>query len=183
MFYLPVGLIKGVGALGVIAAGSLIGFGLAGRLEDDLREMDRLESLLVGLRSEISYALVPLPEALRKHGARVDGATGRVAARIGELSGLENRTTLVEAVSEAMNEMDSADIGVPTLSPFHTALFLDLARVLGTTGYREQAAYLDHALESARNHRRSCEDEFRKRARVYRYLGVLSSVCLVIVML
>lgn len=183
MFELPISLIKGIGALGVVAAGSLIGFGLAGRLEDDLREMERLESLLLGLRSEISYALVPLPEALRKHGTRVGGITGRVAARVGELSGLEHRTTLAEAVLEAMDEITATDTGDFKLSPFHATLFLDLARVLGTTGHREQAAYLDHALESSRNHRQACQDELRKRARVYRYLGVLSSVSLVIVML
>ncbi|HHW27821.1 MAG TPA: hypothetical protein GXX23_10900 [Firmicutes bacterium] len=181
MFELPVALVKGAGALSVIAAGTLIGLGLAGRLEEDLREMERLESLLIGLGTEISYALVPLPEALRKHGNRVGGAIGKVVSRIGELSGLERRRTLAEAASMALDE--AAGLGEPPLLPFHAALLLDLARVLGTTGHKEQAAYIDHALASVRAHRRASEDELRKRARVYRYLGVLSSVSLVIVML
>ncbi len=181
MIELPLSLIRGAGALGVVVAGSLMGFSLASRLEEDLREMERLESLLLGLSSEISYALVPLPEALQKHGARVGGTVGKVASRMGELSGLERRTTLPEAAVLALDE--AADTGDGRLPTFHAALLLDLARVLGTTGHREQVAYLDQALETARSHRKSVEDEFRKRARVYRYLGVLSSVSLVIVML
>jgi stage III sporulation protein AB len=178
---LALSLIRGSGALGVVAAGTLIGFSLARRLEDDLREMERLESLLLGLRSEISYALVPLPQALRKHGTRVGGTVGAVALRMGDLSGLERRTTLPEAAALALDE--AAGSGGGTLPAFHAALLSDLARVLGTTGHREQAAHLDHALETAQNHRRSVEDDFRKRARLYRYLGVLSSVSIVIVML
>lgn len=173
---------KATGAFLVVTAGCMIGFGHASRLEEELKEMQRLESFLIGLISDISYALLPLPRALVQNGQRVGGAIGSSFAALGRAAGMENRATLGEALAQ-MTSDERGEACVSRPLPFHASLMSDLVRVLGTSGHKEQIAHVQHALDTAKNYRLEREHEYRNRARVSRYLGVLGSLGAVITFL
>ncbi len=166
-----------LGSAAVVSAGGFLGFGLAGRLEQELMEMNRFESGLLGLKAEISYSLLPLPKALIKCGERVGGIVGQVFLQVGEKTGMEHRKIPWEAFWESLNE---TDFGIP---PHQLVLLEDLFKNLGTSGYKEQVAFIEALLEDAKSRRKLLEGEYRKKARVYRYLGVLGAACVVIILL
>lgn len=168
---------KVLGSVLVIAAGGIAGFGLAGRLESELKELERLELALLCLSGEISYSLTPLPGALARAGERAGGATGSLLRRFGALTGLSQRRTAIEALDQALAEDGGK---VPR---FERELLRDLAGSLGTSGHKEQERYIEMSIGKARSLRTQFEDECRKRAKLYRYLGVFGGACVAIVLL
>jgi stage III sporulation protein AB len=168
---------KLLGSVLVVAAGAYGGFGLAGRLESELKELERLEVALLCLSSEISYSLTPLPAALQSAGKRSGGVVGALFCRFGALTGLSQRRTAAEAL-----EMALAEAGKKVAAPARE-LLKELAVNLGTSGHKEQERYIEMSLSKARGLRQEFEGECRKRAKLYRYLGVFGGACVAIVLL
>jgi stage III sporulation protein AB len=162
----------------VVAAGGIAGFSLAGRLETELKELQRLETALLCLSSEISYSLTPLPGALERAGERAGGASGALFERVGALTGLSQRRNVTQALDLALAEGPSR-----SLAPFEVDLVRDLAKNLGTSGHKEQVRYIEMSIDRVRSRRREFEDECRKKAKLYRYLGLFSGACIAIVLL
>ena len=168
--------VKALGCALVVTAGGLAGFSAAARVETELRELERLEAALLCLSSEISYALTPLPEALKRAGATAGGAVGALFARVGALAGLSNRRSVSQALDLALGE-------ARPLAPKVADIMRDLAMNLGTSGHKEQVRYIEMSMDRVRSLRKESEDECRKKARLYRYLGLFSGACLAIVLL
>lgn len=177
MAWLP-GLVRSVGTILVIGAGTVAGFGTAARLEDELKELERLELGLLCLSSEIAYSLLPLPSALKRAGEQAGGMTGLLLSRTGALTGLAQRRTPVDALDLALS-----DQSLSRLPSFEVGLLRELAANLGVSGHKEEARFIEMSIERARSHRREFEEECRKKARIYRYLGLLSGACVAIVLL
>ena len=60
------------GSAMIVSSLSGLGFYWAGLLDREMQELDRLETALAGLSADISYALLPLREALRRQGKKVE---------------------------------------------------------------------------------------------------------------
>lgn len=189
----------------------MTGFGLAGRLEGELGELERLEVALLNLSSEISYSLQPLPGALVRAGGRAGGATGALFVRLGSLTGLSQRRTPAEALDQALDGVSAgapdpllggARSGAPgeakdgvarttvsrskkliPLPAFEVDLLRDLAKNLGTSGHKEQVRYIEMSMDRARSRRREFAEECRKKAKLYRYLGIAAGASVAIVLL
>jgi len=172
-----VALAKLLGSALVVAAGGAAGFSLAGRLEGRLQELHRLESGLTCLLSEISYSLTPLPEALARAGERAGGQIGALLCRCGMLAGLSQRRTAEEAFAQAAQESGAG------IQPAALAVLTDLSRYLGTSGHKEQARYIEMSIDKAKRLRQDFEEDCRKRARLYRYLGVFGGAAVAVVLL
>lgn len=172
-------LFKIFGSMLVGVSGLLLGAGMAKHAEEELRELDRLEMALLSLMADISYGLVPLPRALANAGERSGGKTGEVLVETGQKSGFANRKTASEALHEALSTRKAED----SIPHFVAATLEDLLKNLGTAGYREQIRYIEMSLERVRMHRTSIAGEIARRSRLYRYLGVLSAACLIIMLL
>lgn len=196
------------GTFMVVCAGGMAGFTLASSLDRELAELDRLEAALLTLSSEVSYALQPLPAALANAGERAGGATGALLARLGALTGLSQRRTPVEALEQALAETEDWDprldrgliaaggkglgsggvkmrwrISPQRLSPFELDLLRDLARNLGTSGHREQLRYIEMSIDRVRSRRADFAAECRKKAKLYRYLGIAAGASVAIVLM
>ncbi|MGE5580397.1 MAG: hypothetical protein ACM3WU_10170 [Bacillota bacterium] len=172
-----VALAKLLGSALIVAAGGIAGFSLAGRLEGRLLELQRLESGLVCLLSEISYSLTPLPDALTRAGERAGGQIGVLLCRCGMLTGLSQRRTAEDAFAQAVLEF-----GAETL-PAARAILTDLSRYLGTSGHKEQVRYIEMSIDKAKRLRQDFEEDCRKRAKLYRYLGVFGGAGVAVVLL
>lgn len=170
-------LAKSLGSVLVVGAGGVAGFAMAGRLESHLRELQRLEAALLCLEGEISYSLTPLPEALQRAGERAGGAIGALFERFGALTGFSQRRTAVEALHEAL-----AGCGDGVSAPVKE-LLVDLSLYLGTSGHKEQSRFIEMSIDKAKRLRLQFEDECRKQAKLYRYLGLLGGACVAIILL
>ena len=191
---------KLMGSFMVVGAGGMAGFWLAGRLEGELGELERLEVALLNLSSEISYSLEPLPGALVRAGERAGGATGALFVRLGSLTGLSQRRTPAEALDQALDGVaagapDRLPGGVRSGAPgeakekliplptFEVDLLRELAKNLGTSGHKEQVRYIEMSMDRARSRRREFAEECRKKAKLYRYLGIAAGASVAIVLL
>lgn len=168
-------LLKMAGSLMLLWAATSVGFGSARSLENQVLELERLEVALESLSSGVSYALEPLPRAMMKAGERAGGETGRLFCLMGAESGLAGRRTPHEAFTSVVAE----GLG-PQVSRAVRDILADLFRTLGASGHKEQVRHIDMSIDRVRSYRKSVEDECRKKARVYRYLGVLAGLSAVI---
>ncbi len=168
---------KLLGSVLVVAAGAFAGFGLARRLESELKELERFEAALLCLSSEISYSLTPLPAALIEAGRRCGGHVGDLFLRFGAATGLFQRRTAVEALEHALSG-SGRSIGGPVRE-----LLRELAANLGTSGHKDQERYIEMTIDKARGLRQEFQGECRRRAKLYRYLGVFGGACVAIVLL
>jgi stage III sporulation protein AB len=176
-YHAVLALAKIIGSTLIILTGTLIGHGLASSLERKEKEAEMLENALVCLSSEVSYALTPLPVALRSAGKAAGGAVGDILISMGKLAGIANKHTAQEAFVEAVSKYQG------TLPPSELLTIVDdLSKNLGFLGHREQIRHIEIAIDKVKRYKKSHEEEVRKKARLYRYLGALSAVCLVIVL-
>ncbi|HHY17186.1 MAG TPA: hypothetical protein GX524_03850 [Firmicutes bacterium] len=171
-------LIKAVGSALTIAAGTLSGWALARKLEKELDELRRFELALLNLSTEVSYLLSSLPKALSNAGKRAGGDTGHLFSLIGSLSGMEQRRTVEEAFYLAL-EM-SGDMALPDCE---LRILEALVKNLGIWGHNEQISFINVALTELRNERGFMHGEHRKKARMYRSLGILTGLGVAIVLL
>jgi len=170
-------LAKVLGFVLTVLAGGVAGFSLAGRLEGQLLELQRLETGLLCLLNEISYSLTPLPEALTRAGERAGGHIGDLFGKCGKLAGLSQRRTAEEAIAQALLECGAG------VSPSARAILTDLSRYLGTSGHKEQVRHIEMSIDKAKRLRQDFEEDCRKRAKLYRYLGVLGGAAVAVVLL
>lgn len=170
-------LLRFLGSLSIIFTGTLLGHGMAKNLEKDEEEAKGLERGLMRLSSEISYSLSPLPFALMAAGEAAGGAIGDILSRMGGLSGLKERRIPKEAYLEALS-------GCEEMPPKEVIKILsELSLNLGFLGHKEQLLHVEAALERTRDYLLSQKEEVKKKARLFRYLGALCAVCVVLVLI
>ncbi|HHY12473.1 MAG TPA: hypothetical protein GX529_07570 [Firmicutes bacterium] len=170
--------IRALGSAFILFAGTLAGKLLAAKLETELEELSRFELALLNLSTEISYSLSTLPKALSNAGNKAGGDTGTLFSLIGSLSGIEQRRTVEEAFDLALEQAQG--LNVPE---FELEILRVLVKNLGVWGCKEQIGFIDIALTESRNYRSSIQEEHMKKARMYRSLGVLFALGIVIVLL
>jgi stage III sporulation protein AB len=171
-------LLKVVGSLLVFGAATAVGVSAARELDDQVAELQRLEVACETLSAGVSYLLEPLPRAMMKAGERAGGASGDLFFRMGSLTGISGLRTPEDAFQSVLAEGVSSRIPRAGLSVVE-----DLVKTLGTSGHKEQVRYIDMSIDRVRSYRKSIEDEYRKKARMYRYLGVLAGLLVVVVLI
>ncbi|MGI6620065.1 MAG: hypothetical protein ACOX35_01250 [Bacillota bacterium] len=169
---------KALGSLFIICAGILGGKLMAGKLERELEELGRFELALLNLSTEISYSLSPLPKALANAGRKAGGDTGILFSLTGSLCGLEQRRTVEEAFGLALERSQGLNLPARLVE-----VMTVLVRNLGVWGCKEQIGFIDMALRETRDYRASVQEEYSKKARMYRSLGLLLALGIVIVLL
>ena len=169
---------KVLGSAFILCAGALGGKLMAGKLEKELEELSRFELALLNLSTEISYSLSSLPQALLNAGNKAGGDTGALLSLTGSLCGLEQRRTVEEAFKLALEQAQGLD-----LPQWEIEIMRALVRNLGIWGCKEQVSFIEIALTESRNYRASIKEEYLKKARMYRSLGLLFALGIVIVLL
>ncbi len=170
--------IKALGSILVICAGIFSGKIVAGKFETELDELNRCEIALVSLSGEVSYSLSTLPKALSNVGSKVGGNTGALFSMIGNLSGMEQRRTVEEAFNLALEHGQHQKLPNRELEILEV-----LVKNLGIWGWKEQISFIDVAINELRNYRNFIHEEHVRKAKMYRSIGVLFALGLVIVLL
>ncbi|HHX27468.1 MAG TPA: hypothetical protein GX716_00505 [Firmicutes bacterium] len=170
--------LKLAGSFLLLGTAAAAGFGTARGVEGQIEELRRLVTALQALSTEVSYVLKPLPQALTAAGQRAGGAVGELFCLLGSRSGLSGRRTPEDALETVLNETCLGEL--PRLA---RETIGELVKSLGTSGHTEQVRHIDMSIDRVRSFLSSMEVEYGKRARMYRYLGVLGGLMAVIVLI
>lgn len=171
--------IKLLGALVIVSSTSLLGIGAAKAEKYRMEDLEELEKALTLLKSEISFAVLPLPEAMRSVAERRKG----VVAMFFEDMAERLSTRAYGSVSIAWEEAIAASLPSAYLRPEDIEALQSFGRTLGYLDSRQQLAAADICIDSLRRAREECHIRYTKNARMYKSMGLLSGILLAVVLL
>lgn len=170
--------LKLAGSILVVAAGTGIGFSLAGRYNERPRQLCQAVSCLTALAAYIGYASMPLGEALGRAAGGVAGPVGDFFRRTAAALTTRGWLTPAEAMAEVM-----ADVG-PALAwqrPEREILLL-LGANLGATSREEQQKYLSLVTDQLRRLEQESLSLRDQNVKMFRYLGVCGGLAVAILL-
>ncbi|MCE5287352.1 MAG: stage III sporulation protein AB [Pelosinus sp.] len=168
--------LKLVGSLFIIIAGSLLGFNVAARYAERPRQIRQLITCLASLKAYISYAAIPLPEALI---ACTGGAKGVISDFFLKTAAILTKCgwlTPQEAMEQALQ--------VPglVLEKAEVELLAVLGANLGAVDRIEQEKYLNMIHEQLQQLEIEAAQLSARNSKMYRYLGICGSLTIVILL-
>ena len=171
-------MLKTAGAILVIGGAAILGsyavYGLNLRVRVLLQWMEALNTI----RSEIRFALVPIPELMQLLGNRSGGEVGDFFAECA--SQLENMDGVT--FSEIWSNSLKKTLGGILKNEEKLALGA-LGDVLGRYDAEEQVNGIEHALSRLEYFYTTAEQERSRLGRVYGAMGVLSGIAVVIILI
>jgi stage III sporulation protein AB len=171
-------MIKAVGAVLVILASTVMGLRQAYRYQERPRELHAWMTALHMLETEILYGATPLPQAFRRIGERVPGETGRLLLELAERI-LESEGRPVSAIFRNVLEE-----GKPRLHLRDTdvAILIQFAETLGISDREDQIKHIAHACSRLSAEETEARDESMRLGRMWRYMGALLGIAVVILL-
>ena len=175
-------MLKLAGALLILISAAGLGFRMAARWRQRVRELEQLRQMVYFLKGEIVYSRAPLAEALEQAGKRSVGELGRFFEKAAEGIRRNAGESLYEIWSEAMEALGKGERET-ALTGEDLLQLKGLGRNLGYLDvdmqertlllYLEQ---LDLSIEFLRAHG-------RERCRLYTTLGAAGGMFLVLILL
>ncbi|MCR2803120.1 stage III sporulation protein SpoIIIAB [Paenibacillus soyae] len=170
---------KLLGALLILIAGTLIGFQQAARFADRPKQIRQLSHSLQRLETEIGYGHTPLPEALLRTAEAssepVASLFGGTAERLSMADGLTFQQCWEQSIKRGWNEtsMKASEQGV----------LLRLGSTLGISDKEDQMKHLRMALLQLQAEEDAAKDDQRRYEKMWKSLGALLAVLIIILML
>ena len=106
------------------------------------------------------------------------GTTGHIFSGISSLVGMASGCTPSEALEQILSEKPMAGY-----SPEGLDIIEDVMKNLGSTGYKEQTRFIQLALKRLEMLKKEKKDEAKKKAKIYRCLGVMSGLSAAILLI
>lgn len=171
-------MIKLIGALCVIFAGTMLGFYQSFQLSGRQRQIRQTVQALQRLETEILYGFTPLPEALMSVASSQTGPVSRIFRVASEYLAGGMNGTAQDCWRRAVEESWS-----------HTAMkrneretLLQLGTVLGISDRSDQAKHLRLAAGVLQSEEEAAVEDNRRYGTMWRSLGLLTGVLIVILM-
>lgn len=161
----------------VVFASSATGFAVARNYRERPRHLRALQSALLGLATEIAYGATPLPEAFARLGETtptpVAGCFRAAAAALRQAG-----VTAEEAWRQGLQRLQSESALLQT----DLDILNQLGGLLGLSDRLDQERHLQLAVQQLSRAEVKAEEARSSNERMWRYLGVLSGILLVIVL-
>lgn len=177
---MAISLVQWLGSGTVVAGTASLGGKLSQRFHARPRELRELASLLRALSAEITYARVPLPDALERMG-RVSSRASPVRAMLVDAGERLRRPGLTFA--QAWTQALSAHLRHTSLTEEDHAILAALGETLGQSGAFEQSGLLAAAVAQLVDREREAIVDRDRYARVYLTIGVLVGALIVVLLL
>ncbi len=173
------GLLKLMGGLLIILSTTLMGFYYGSRFSNRFNNLIYLEQCLKILETEIVYGAIPLPEALSNVYNKGNKKVSFIFEEIKE-NLLNNKKgdifnsffSIVDLLKDRLNLKDE-DIEI----------FLSLGRVLGSSDRQDQEKNFKYIFNQITLLQKEAKLEKDKNERMYKNLGVLTGITIVIILL
>lgn len=170
--------LKLMGSALVVAAGTCIGFTLAGRYAERPQQIRQLISCLTALKSYVGYVSMPLPEALVRSAHGVEGPVREFMEHTAETLKKSGWLSPREAMASALQKVG------PRLV-FHrpeSELCLLLGSNLGFTNREEQQKYLTMVVDELQKIEQDSIKLRDQNVKMYRYLGICGGMMIAILL-
>ncbi len=171
-------MIKLLGAALILFAGTMIGFQQAARIAERPRQLRALSHALSRLETEIGYGHTPLPEALTRTADTAEepirGMLRGAAAGLWNADGLSFRESWDEAVRKHWS--------ATAMKKNEQAIVLRLGSTLGISDKDDQKKHLKLALLQLQAEEDAAREEQSRYEKMWKSLGVLIAVLIVILM-
>lgn len=171
-------MIKLIGALCIIFAGTMLGFYQALRLTERPRQIRQSIQAFLRLETEIQYGFAPLPDALRSVAATLTGPLSQLllqaAEGLSDGEGGSARESWQRAVERCWANT--------AMKRPEREVFLRLGATLGISGREDQTKHLRLAVSQLQAEEASASEEQRRYAKMWRSLGLLAGTLIVILM-
>lgn len=172
-------MLKWIGAFCIVLACTLTGFHFARRLSD---RTDQLRSLLMCfqmLETEITYGSTPLETAFAKISRQDPGPIGRLFAACSHYLHHLDGVTTFECWQKAMNEVTPS----LALKKSEQEWLRHVGKTIGTSDREDQRKHIRLLMTHLEKAEQEARDEQQKHEKMYKTLGVLSGLIIVILML
>lgn len=171
-------MIKLLGAVLILFAGTMIGFQQAAKFAERPRQLRQLAHALQRLETEIGYGHTPLPEALER----------TAAATPEPLSVLFRKAASGILESESMSFRDSweqaikSHWGVTSMRSNEQSVLIRLGSTLGISDKEDQMKHIRLALLQLKAEEDAARDDQGRYEKMWKSLGILIAVLIVILM-
>lgn len=171
-------MLKGLGAAAVLLACAALGFERSAALARRAACLQELQRLIVMLQGEIRYAKTPLSEAFLELSRRTDGALGRFFSEAASAAGQRDGRSMAEIFRTCAEEslrgsgLLDEDIG-------------QLVRTGARLGYLDREMQVQTLLlyqEDLKREGAAAREDYQRRGKMYRRLGILSGCFLIILL-
>lgn len=163
------------GAVLIILGSSSLGFLKARQISLRSKQLQELKTALEMLKTEIDYGVTPLPVAFTKLANNLNSPLGDLfsTAKKNLAAGLVAQRSWQEAVSEVMPRT--------ALLAEDKELLLEIGYNLGNSNSADQIRHLDLAQEKISHLHQIAAAEKEAKVKLWRYLGVLTGLLVVII--
>ncbi|MDF2921997.1 MAG: spoIIIAB [Paenibacillaceae bacterium] len=171
-------MIKLIGALCIICAGTLLGFYQALQLSARPRQIRQSLQGLQRLETEILYGFTPLSEAFVSVAGSLTGPVSTLFERAGAKLDNGEAGTVADSWRQAI---DTCWANTAMKRTEREAL-LQLGSILGISDRADQAKHLRLAVSVLQAEEAAAAEDYRRYGSMWRSLGLLSGVLIVILM-
>lgn len=159
----------------ILFSSSSIGFLVAHKISLRPQQLQQIKTALEMLKTEIDYGMTPLPEAFNKLSQNLQSPVAELfrLAKINIEEGLVAQEAWQKAVTEVISEL--------ALLEEDRNVILDIGCNLGNSSSADQIRHLQLAQEKINNLYQEAVLEKQQKVKLWRYLGVLTGLLVVII--
>lgn len=172
-------MLKFAGMAAIAAACTALGFCLSTELAKRIRSLWELERMTVMLKGEIEYAGTPLQEAFCALAHRMkppfDSFLRRNVEAMAQHSGMTMGEIFRNSAERLKKEGALTENDIQQLS--------SMGARLGYLDRKMQLRTMELYLEEVARERKLAEEEYRQKAKVYRCLGILGGMFLILLLI
>ena len=168
---------KVIGAVLIVASTTLWGFMKAQRYVARPNQLQQLKTALQLLQTEISYGVTPLPQAFSKLESKLESPIADFFSQA--RNGLQSGLTAKQAWQKAIEEVGETT----ALIEKDRQALEELGYNLGQSSSEDQLRYLELAQDNLDNLHKKALEKKENKVKLWRYLGVLSGLLVVVLIL
>ncbi|MGZ4162463.1 MAG: stage III sporulation protein SpoIIIAB [Tumebacillaceae bacterium] len=171
-------MIKLIGSALVLAVGTRFGFYMAARYADRPKQLRHFVNALQILETEILYGATPLPDACSRIGTRLALPVGPFFVTLGDKlrdgRGITADVAWREALTEHREQM--------VLKEPDRDVLLAFGRTLGVSDREDQIKHIHLAIAHLSTEEANARDEQSRNEKMWKYLGALLGLTVVILL-
>ncbi|ASS75952.1 stage III sporulation protein AB [Tumebacillus algifaecis] len=171
-------MIKLFGSLIILLVATSFGFRMASRYAERSKQLRLFINALQLLETEILYTATPLSEACRKIGTRIPGPVGTFFAELGH----KLREGQGVTAGEIWRETLTAHKVNLRLKEADRDVLHSFGQTLGISDRQDQIKHIQLALAHLGTEEQGAREEQSKNEKMWRYLGALMGLTLVILL-
>lgn len=171
-------MLKLLGCVLVMVVATMAGFRIAARYAERSHQLRQFVTALKILETEIFYAATPLPEACRRIARRIPAPAGmafeRIAVNLCDGRGLTADAAWREALAESQGQL--------ALKGTDRDVLMNFGHTLGVSDRDDQIKHIHLAIAHLSAEETNARDEQQRNEKMWRYLGALLGLAVVILL-